>query len=157
MMRVNFYGTLYPVKAFLPRLMDRPQAHICNVSSMGGFLPVPGQAIYGASKAAVKLMTEALYAELIDTNVSVSCVMPGAIATDIAENSGVHVENAGDGEYTSKPADEAAREILDGIADEDFHILVGSDARLMSLAHRIAPKSSVRLIQRQMRSLLGDA
>ena len=36
---------------------------------MGGFLPVPGQAIYGASKAAVKLMTEALYAELKDTNV----------------------------------------------------------------------------------------
>ena len=38
---------------------------------MGGFLPVPGQSIYGASKAAVKLLTEALYAELLGSNVGV--------------------------------------------------------------------------------------
>lgn len=35
-MRVNFYGTLYMTKAFLPRLLKRPEAHIVNVSSMGG-------------------------------------------------------------------------------------------------------------------------
>jgi len=45
------------VKSFLPELLKRPEAHILNVASMGGFLPVPGQSIYGASKAAVKLMT----------------------------------------------------------------------------------------------------
>ena len=41
----------------------RPEGHIVNVSSMGGFLPVPGQTIYGASKAAVKLFTEGLHSE----------------------------------------------------------------------------------------------
>lgn len=50
-MRVNFYGTLYMTKAFLPRLLGRPEAHLVNVSSMGGFLPVPGQTVYGASLA----------------------------------------------------------------------------------------------------------
>ena len=76
-MNINFYGTLYMTKSFLPHLLSRPEAHIVNVSSMGGFLPVPGQSVYGASKAAVKLLTEGLYAELIDTNVNVSVVFPG--------------------------------------------------------------------------------
>jgi len=40
-MNVNFYGTLYMIKAFLPHLVTRPEAHIVNISSMGGFLPVP--------------------------------------------------------------------------------------------------------------------
>ena len=55
---------------------------------MGGFFPFPGQTIYGASKAAVKLFTEGLYAELFDSQVSVSVIMPGAVATGITQNSG---------------------------------------------------------------------
>ena len=54
-LNVNLMGTIHMVKAFLPHLKARPVAHIANVSSMGGFLPVPGQSMYGASKAAVKL------------------------------------------------------------------------------------------------------
>ncbi|HVQ22892.1 MAG TPA: SDR family oxidoreductase, partial [Candidatus Saccharimonadia bacterium] len=47
---VNWYGTLYMTKAFLPLLLQRPEGHVVNVSSMGGFMPVPGQTVYGASK-----------------------------------------------------------------------------------------------------------
>ena len=56
-------------KTFLPYLLERPQAHIVNISSMGGFLPVPGQTMYGAAKAATKLFTEGLYSELLNTSV----------------------------------------------------------------------------------------
>lgn len=59
-MNVNFYGTLYMIKAFLPDLLKRSEAHIANVSSMGGFIPFPGQTFYSASKAAVKILTEDL-------------------------------------------------------------------------------------------------
>lgn len=59
-MNVNFWGLLNMTKTFLPHLLERPEAHIVNISSMGGFLPVPGQTAYGASKAAVKLLTEGL-------------------------------------------------------------------------------------------------
>src|SRR5688500_2770260 len=69
LMNVNFYWTLYMTKAFLPHLLTRPEAHIANVSSMGGFMPFPGQSLYGASKAAVKLLTEGLRSELLNTNV----------------------------------------------------------------------------------------
>ena len=40
-MNINFYGTLYMIKALLPYLLERPEGYIINVSSMGGFLPVP--------------------------------------------------------------------------------------------------------------------
>jgi NAD(P)-dependent dehydrogenase (short-subunit alcohol dehydrogenase family) len=82
-LNVNLYGLIYMTKAFLPYLLKRPEAHIVNTSSMGGFLPVPGQTIYGASKAAVKLLTEGLNSELLDTSVRVTVVFPGAIATNI--------------------------------------------------------------------------
>jgi short-subunit dehydrogenase len=153
---VNLMGTIHMVKAFLPGLKARPEAHIANVSSMGGFLPVPGQAMYGASKAAVKLLTEALYAELLDTAVGVSLIMPGGMATNITANSGVSMsaDAAATSKYPMTSATDAARTILDGIEDGRLHILVGRDARLMSVASRVAPRQAVHLIQKQMKKLM---
>lgn len=64
---VNLYGPLYMTKAFLPFLAKRPVAHLANVASMGGFVPVPGQTIYGLTKAGVKLLTEGLKSELLNS------------------------------------------------------------------------------------------
>jgi NAD(P)-dependent dehydrogenase (short-subunit alcohol dehydrogenase family) len=160
---VNLWGTINVVKSFLPHLLERPVAHLANVSSMGGFLPVPGQTIYGATKAAVKLMTEGLYAELIDTGVGVTVVMPGSIATDIATdiatNSGVDMSgmdvDAAAAEIRTTSPEEAARIIVDGIEDDQLHVYVGRDSLMMGLLSRAAPKRATHLIQRQMGSLLG--
>jgi len=157
---VNLYGTIHMVKAFLPHLLDRPVAHVANVSSMGGFLPVPGQTIYGASKAAVKLLTEGLYAELLDTNVGVSVIFPGAVATEITSNSGVEIPGniANEAEMrarTTSPED-AARIILDGIEAGDLQIFVGRDSKMMNLFNRVSPKRSTHLIYKQMKDLLSS-
>jgi short-subunit dehydrogenase len=157
---VNLYGTINMVKAFLPHLLERPVAHIANVSSMGGFLPVPGQTIYGASKAAVKLMTEGLYAELLDTNVGVSVVFPGAVATEITSNSGVdmpmEIPNEEEMRARTTSPEDAARIILDGIEDDAFQVFVGRDARSMNLFNRAAPRRSTRFIYKQMKDLLSS-
>jgi short-subunit dehydrogenase len=157
-MNVNFYGTLYMIKAFLPFLKERPQAHIANVSSMGGFLPVPGQSIYGASKAAVKLMTEALYAELRNTNVGVSIIFPGATETKISEHSGIKMDTENTdarGIKMNSPL-KAAEEIVKGISKNKFRILLGSDSKTMDLLYRIAPKYATNLIAKKMGNLLKD-
>lgn len=152
---VNLYGTINVDKAFIPYLLDRPEAHIANVSSMGGYLPVPGQTIYGATKAAVKLMTEGLYAELLDTDVGVSVVMPGAVATEITANSGVEIRTTADqSDYPTTSAEDAARIILDGIENDVLHIYVGKDAKTMALLSRLAPKRATHLIQRRMKELV---
>ncbi len=157
-MNINFFGTLYVVKSFLPYLLKRPVAHIVNVSSMGGFLPVPGQGIYGASKAAVKLMTEALYAELKDTNVNVSVVFPGATATNISGNSGIDMPtDSGDAkkqEFPMLQPSEVAKIIIAGIEKDQLQIFTGKDSNLMNRLYRINPVFATNLIAKQMKSLL---
>lgn len=158
---VNFCGTLTMTKAFLPHLLKRPKAHIVNISSMGGFLPVPGQTIYGASKAAVKLLTEGLHAELLDTNVEVTVVFPGAIGTNIAANSGIDhramQQVNSDKKSSIKPLDpkEAAEIIVSGMEKDKYSIFVGNDSKMMDLFYRISSKGATRFITKQMQSLLS--
>jgi len=155
---VNFYGCVNVTKAFLPHLLERPEAHILNISSMGGFLPVPGQSIYGAAKAAVKLFTEGLYAELKETSVRVSVVFPGAIATNITTNSGIEMPKVSTDTSSSSmptlPANEAARIILAGMEGNQYRILVGSDSKFMDFLCRLAPEYATNFIAKKMKALL---
>jgi len=153
---VNFMGTLHMVRAFLPVLRGRPEAHIANVSSMGGFFPFPGQTVYGASKAAVKLLTEGLYAELADTQVHVTLIYPGAVDTSIAENSGIEQPmSAGDSKVPMTSAPAAARVMIAGIEKDKLHVFVGTDAKVMNLAIKVAPRTAIRFVQKQMAKRLG--
>lgn len=157
-MDINFFGLLAMTKAFLPHLLQRPEAHIINVSSMGGFLPVPGQSVYGASKAAVMLLSEGLYAELRETNVHVSVVFPGAINTNITVNSGVHMElpnGAKASDYKTLSSLEAAEIILKGIENNQLRIYVGSDSKFMNILYRLAPTFATNFIAKKMKGLLG--
>lgn len=161
-MNVNFYGLLNMTKTFLPHLLARPQGHVVNVSSMGGFIPVPGQTIYGASKAAVKLFTEGLYSELVGTNVSVTVAFPGAIHTNISANSGVvaNVETSAEDQAKAskikmtEPADAAAM-IIDAMERDAYRAMIGNDAAMLDRLVRLMPKRAAGIIQKQMASLLG--
>jgi short-subunit dehydrogenase len=154
-MNVNFFGTVNLTKAFLPLFLERPEAHIINISSMGGFLAVPGQTLYGAAKAAVKIFTEGLYAELTDTKVRVTIVFPGAIATNISENSGLAKPKASSADSKLKPlpAAKAAQIILKGIEQNKFRILVGNDARVLDFLYRLNPRYVTQFIQKKMKAL----
>ena len=154
-MNVNFYGTLYMIKAFLPHLLERPEAHIANVSSMGGFIPFPGQTFYGASKAAVKLLSEGLYAELKDSNVGVTVIHPGAVNTNITENSGVESPTANIDEEQMKAleASKAAAIMINGIEKNKFRLLVGKDAGFLDKFYRLSPRRAVHFIVKQMGAL----
>lgn len=157
-MDVNFYGTYHVVEAFLPVLLERPEAHLANVSSMGGFFPFPGQTVYGASKAAVRLLTEGLYAELRGTAVEVSVIFPGAVRTAITENSEVTVgvADASDSKIPTLSPEKAAEIMLEGIEKNRLHIYVGVDSRLMNAAIRVAPKPAIGLVQRLMARAMGS-
>ncbi len=156
-MNVNFWGVVNTSKAFLPHLLARPEAGILNVSSMGGFLPVPGQAAYGASKAAVKLLTEALFAELQGTSVSVTVVFPGGIATNITANSGVEMPKMDlrGRQPKTVTAAEAGKRMVDAFEKGQFRLRIGSDATFMDRFSRLAPRRATLLIADQMKSLLG--
>jgi short-subunit dehydrogenase len=156
---VNLYGVIYMTKAFLPHLLKRPEAHLLNVSSMGGFFPFPGQTLYGASKAAVKLLTEGLYSELIGTTVGVTVVFPGAIATNISKNSGVvmpgTVDAASANKIPTSSAEDAAKAIIKGIEQNKFQVYIGNDSKLMNFLYKLMPQRATRFMQSQMKGMLS--
>ncbi len=158
---VNLYGTIHLTKAFLPHLLERPEAHIAAMSSMGAVLPIPGQTVYGAAKAAIKLLVEGLYTELLDTNVGVTVVVQGAAATNITTNSGIELpEGAADSaEQTRFPTvspEQAATTIIDGIEANRLHVYVGRDARFFRIAQATAPRRAAQLISQRMKALLDE-
>ncbi|WP_370892766.1 SDR family NAD(P)-dependent oxidoreductase [Janibacter sp. GXQ6167] len=158
-MNVNFWGVVNTTKAALPHLLERPEAGIVNVSSMGGFTPVPGQSAYGASKAAVKLFTEGLYAEMRGTSVGVTVVFPGAIATEISTNSGVSMgertKDQDSGAMPTTSAPDAAAAIIDGLEKGTYRILIGKDARALDALSRMSPRRATEMIAKKMADLLG--
>lgn len=156
-MRINFDGPLMLIKAFLPGLIAKPEAHLMNVSSMGAYAPVPGQSVYGASKAALKLLTEGLRSELKPTGVGVTIVFPGAIATNIAVNSGMVIPEgaAENSKQKTTAANVAAKQMVDAIEKNKPRITIGQDAKIMDILSRLNPVKAADTIYKQMANLLG--
>ena len=153
-MNVNFWGTVSMCRAFLPVLRERPEANLTNMSSLAALVPFAGQMFYGASKGAVKLFSEALYAELLDTSVRVVTVLPGNISTNLAGNSGVEPINAGGRKVRATTPEAAGRKIVDGIAHDKYRVTIGSDARFLDVLSRISARRTTDFVAKQMKSVL---
>jgi short-subunit dehydrogenase len=157
-MQVNFFGPLNLIQAWLPTLKSRPSAHILNVSSMGSYVPVPGQSIYGASKAALNLLTEGLRSELSASNVRLTLAWPGAIGTNIASNSGLTIPaNAAEDSPSMKMTSSltAAKLMVDAIERSQKRVYIGQDAKFMALLAKYVPDMAAGLIYKNLKHLLG--
>lgn len=152
-MNINFWGVVYGSHAFLPFLQKSPQAHLVNVSSVFGLLSLPGQSAYNSSKFAVRGFTEALKMEMAGTNVSVHCVHPGGIKTNISNNAKVtsksisksqNVENFN--KLAKTTSEEAADVILQGVEKNKRRILIGKDAKLLDRIVRWFPATYEKVL-----------
>lgn len=160
LMNVNFWGVVYGVKAFLPALLQRPEAAIVNVSSLFGLWAPPGQSAYAASKFAVRGFGESLRGELLDTNVHVMTVHPAGIATAIARSARVaaavdpavaaaRTKAFEERFLTIAPAD-AASAILDGLERKRDRLLIGREARRVDVLTRLLGPHAARLFARRV-------
>ena len=151
-MNVNFFGPVHLIRYFMEDLTkDRTEQYIVNVSSMGGFFPFPGQTIYGASKAALKIFTEGLYAELEKTNVRVMIVLPGAMNTNITTNSNVEINTSKEeSNFKMLEADVAAFKIIEGIEKNKFKLFLGQDAKFLRFLYKINSKIAISFINKKM-------
>jgi NAD(P)-dependent dehydrogenase (short-subunit alcohol dehydrogenase family) len=85
-LRVNLYGVIHGIHAFLPRMLAGGEpGHIVNTASLAGLISSPGLAPYSATKYAVVAISEALAMECAGSNVGVSVLCPGWVRTRIAE------------------------------------------------------------------------
>lgn len=82
-MEVNLLGTIYCCQSFAPLMIRSKSGAIINFSTIAVALGLKGESIYAASKAGVEGFTRAFAREMADFNVTVNCVAPGPIATDL--------------------------------------------------------------------------
>jgi len=157
---INFFAVVRMTRAFLPLLHRSQEARLVNVSSVYGLIAPPGNAAYAASKFAVRGFSESLRHELARTNIGVSVVHPGGVATAIARNArlpaGVDPIEAEKKrkafEALLRLSPEAAGEIIvRGIEVRKAHILVGADARRVALIERLMPVHYWNLLGRLVR------
>lgn len=143
---VNVFGAVAVTQAFVPRFRERRRGHIVNITSMGGFITMPGIAYYCGSKFALEGISEVLGKELQPFGVHVTAVAPGSFRTDWAGRSMQRsprriadydemfdpirqARREKSGKQLGDPA-KAARAILTlvGLPTPPVHLLLGSDA-----------------------------
>lgn len=157
MIDINFWGTVYGTKTFLPIFREQGHGHIVNISSVFGLMAPPGQSTYCASKFAVRGFTESLRHEMAGTDIYVSCVHPGGVRTNIVK-SARKGENAPQEDKDIAPVifdqvcrtspEDAAEVIMRGIKKKNPRILIGSDAAQMSAILRLFPKRYYKIMDR---------
>ena len=163
LMEINFYGVVRMTRAFLPLLRAAEEARIVNISSVFGLIAPPGQSAYCASKFAVRGFSESLRRELEaeGSNVGVTVVHPGGVATSIAKNArppaGVNMVDLEEqkkrfDKFLRMPPEQAGEIIVSGAEQGRPRVIVGNDARFMALLERIAPVSYWKVLERRLKA-----
>ena len=143
---VNVFGAVAMMKAVLPYMRRRRRGHILNITSMGGYITLPGIAYYCGSKFALEGISEALGKEVASLGIAITAVAPGSFRTDWAGRSMARTPRSipdydalfdpirtarqqKSGKQLGDPA-KAARAMLDVIDSPSppAHLLLGSDA-----------------------------
>ncbi len=85
MIDTNVKGLLYVTRLVLPGMVKRGRGHIVNIASIAGIYSYPGGNVYGATKAAVRILSENLRVDLLGTPIRVSTVSPGLVETEFSQ------------------------------------------------------------------------
>ncbi|NNE65926.1 MAG: SDR family NAD(P)-dependent oxidoreductase [Pyrinomonadaceae bacterium] len=164
LMGINFWGTVYGSKIFLELFQKQGFGHITNISSVFGIISPPGQSTYCASKFAVRGFTESLRHELEDTDIYVTCVHPGGVRTNIAQDA-KKGEDAPEEDKERAPEifrkiaqttpEKAADIIVKGVMRKQPRVLIGSDAMQISAVQRFFPTRYFEILDRLSGGLLS--
>jgi NAD(P)-dependent dehydrogenase (short-subunit alcohol dehydrogenase family) len=160
---VDFWGVVHGTLAFLPHLIASGEGTLVNTSSLFGLIAMPGQSAYNAAKFAVRGFTEALREEMLIAGhpVTVTCVHPGGIKTNIVRNStavGGHDVSALTDLFEQRlarvSADDAAAVILRGARRGKARVLIGADAKALDVLQRLTGSGYQRLVALAARKVM---
>lgn len=146
MIDINIYGVSHGIKEIVPRMLPRRRGHIVNIASSAGKGGFPGGGTYCGTKHYVVGLSEALRAELRDTGIEVSCVMPVVVKTELAsglqETRGVkHVE----------PSD-VADEIISALKQPRFDVFVPRSVGAITKVMTVLPRGGREALSRAMKA-----
>ena len=163
-MDTMFWGTVYSTLAVLPQMIRRGDGRVVNITSIGGKVAVPHLVPYCCAKFAAMGFSEALRAELGKNRIKVTTVVPGLMRTGSHANAifkGDHEKEyswfslAATLPVSAMDAHRAARRIVDAAARGAAEVILTPQAKLLALAHGIAPGSVADMLGLANRVLPG--
>ncbi len=144
MISVNLLALVELTHAAVPQMVARSHGAVMNISSIAGFLPLPYEATYGATKAFVTSFSQGLYAELKESGVHVCAVAPGVTRTELHERSDgeEHVEDIPNMAWMS--ADEVAEISIKAVDRHDPLCVPGGVNKVMTAFLDVVPTPLAR-------------
>lgn len=124
MVRLNVMSTLHLAKYAAKAMAARGQGRILITSSIAGTMPTPYEAVYGATKAFDRSLSQSIREELKETGVTVTTLMPGATETNFFHRAGADDTKLGASEKDD-PAD-VAKEGFEALMAGKDHVVAGS-------------------------------
>jgi NAD(P)-dependent dehydrogenase (short-subunit alcohol dehydrogenase family) len=149
LVETNLMGTVHCLEPLIERFVDRRAGRIAVVASLAGYRGLPTASGYGATKAALINMCEALRAELLPRGVTLSVVTPGFVRTPLTDRNPFPMPFLVD-------ADIAARRIVDGLATGRFEITFPRRLAYLMKLLRILPYGLFFAVTRRLRPADGD-
>ena len=162
---VNLWGVIYGNHFFVPGMIASQRGgHVINIASAAGLTGVPTLGAYSVSKCAVVAYSEALHAELAESDVGVSVICPGFLATRIMVDGRIRgAMNDGDGltrveKVMNRPGrrpEAVAAAIVGAIERRRFLVPLFSEARLLLFMRRFSPWILSQSKRRLLKQVLG--
>jgi short-subunit dehydrogenase len=157
---VNVFGAVAMIKAVLPGMRERRSGHIVNITSMAGFITLPGIAYYSGSKFALEGVSEALAKEVEGLGIHVTAVAPGSFRTEWAGRSMIRSgRTLDDYDAVFNPV-RKAREEKSGKQAGDPHKAAQALLTLVAAekppVHLLLGKDAVRLVRQKIANLQAE-
>jgi NADP-dependent 3-hydroxy acid dehydrogenase YdfG len=143
---VNVHGVMHGMRSVLPRMLARGSGHVINVASTAGKAGLPGVVTYCGTKHAVVGLTTSIRAELHDTPVAFSVVMPAIVRTELA-----HGVPDTRGIKVLQPED-VADAIVEAIQTRRFEVWVPRSVNTMYRASMLIPLRALDVMNRVVKT-----
>jgi uncharacterized protein len=147
MLRLNNDSLVSITYKLLPILKKSDKAYVLNISSTTAYQAIPYMSVYAASKAFVLSFSRGLAAELSGSNVSVTCVSPGATDTNFMERAGVNKPRIlNTANQVSMTAEEVAKLSVQALFNQKTEFIPGLFNKFHAIANNFLPKKLVEKI-----------
>lgn len=141
MLQVNVVSLVQLTSLFMPVLKSQPsKAYILNIASSAAYQAVPYLSLYAASKSFVLSFSRGLHYELKKTNVSVTCVCPGATDTDFPQRANIGEKGKKAAEKFNMRPEEVAKIAVEKMFAGKSEVITGFINKLGAALAWLAPK-----------------
>src|SRR4051794_26521905 len=144
----NVTGTLYLIHEVAQQMHDRHQGRILITGSIAGLMPGTYQAVYNGTKALLDSFSYALRAELKDSGVTVTCLMPGATETEFFERADMMDTKVGT--QKKQAPEEVAKQGFEAMMRGDGDVVTGWNNKLRAAIANITPSAALAEQHRSM-------